>query len=291
MSYTHGWEWAHNQNVIGRTYQWPVMNWQGDRIACAHAWEAQSRSFSTGSETVEGDRFVHPWEAYAISTPADMTPLWFPPDFKALKWMAYDNDPLDFMTWKNMTTRDRSHKTVAQKPQWYTIKDELDDEFYLYPRPSIIWNNVENSAAEGAVHHTDFATESGETGAIIDGTYAESNQDAGIVTDYLRTDDNVTLIYQQRPTDINSDRENPTLPRYLQKYIEHGVLANAYTANTDGKIKSLADYWQWRKSLDQQVLNKFKAKRLADRDYRLTSFEGVPRTRRGPRLPSAYPAV
>jgi hypothetical protein len=128
-------------------------------------------------------------------------------------------------------------------------------------------------------------------GTVLDITGYETTTDQGIASDYFDLDDNILLVYRARLVDIVNKSDEVGLPRYLQKYLEYGVIANAYRANTDGKIQSLADYWDWRKNIGKEVLLRFRYKRLADRDFAFTGGFSPTRRAHGPRLPSGYPVI
>ena len=99
-------------------------------------------------------------------------------------------------------------------------------------------------------------------------------------------------VFQKRPTDITATTDESDFQEFIQKYLEYGVLEKAYEANTDGRIKSLAEYWGWRKMLGLKAIKYFKSKRLVDRDYCLTTKGGSPRSdKKLPRLPSEYPPI
>lgn len=247
-----------------------------------------SRAAVASAETVDGARFTHPWEAYMVVSPAELSPTWWPEDFHSAVLMAYDNEPLEPITWKQMVSMDPSYRTYQGTPQCFVVRDDLSQEFYLYPRPAAEWADVDG---DGMVTASGLGTEDAELGAIVDATGAETTQDQGAAIDYLSSDGNVLLVYRHRLMDIAEDADTPGVPRYLQKYIEYGVIARAYRANTDGQIKTLADYWDWRKSISKEVLVRLRYKRLQDRDYRLTGRGAPVRNRRGPRLPSTYPAI
>jgi hypothetical protein len=287
MSYCFDCEWAQNQHAQGRSYRFGVYNRQSPMV-CTALWELEALGISTGADAEQGTRFTHPWEAYAITSPADLAPNWWPSDFHSVVLLAYDNEPLEPITWKQMVAEDLSYRSTQGEPQNFVIKDDLSEEFYLYPRPAAVWDDVTGS---GMVIDTDFATETAETGTILDATGAETTATEGAAFDYLRSDDNILLIYKNRLPDIVDDTDELGLPRYLQKYLEHGVLSCAYRANTDAKIQSLADYWEWRKTIGKQALLRFRYLRLSDRDFRLTGGQAAPRQRKGPKLPSHYPPI
>ena len=98
---------------------------------------------------------------------------------------------------------------------------------------------------------------------------------------------------RRRYADLEDGSDESEFPRFIQKYIEYGTLERAYSANTDGKIESLGDYWALRRKMGLEAIKRFKGKRKTDRDYRLIT-KGEPtgrRHRKEPRLPDTYPAV
>jgi hypothetical protein len=104
--------------------------------------------------------------------------------------------------------------------------------------------------------------------------------------------DNVLLIYDIDPADIQDELDESDFPAQLQKYIEYGVLDRAYGANTDGRIKSLREYWAFRYEMGIQVVKRYMSMRKQDRNYRfVTSTLPARRTVRRARLPDSYPAI
>ena len=287
MAYLFPWEWHYGNPDHGNAYRALIYHrpWQG---ACGYNWEAQAAGINSGSATARGTQYTQPWEAYIGIDPAQMSPMWLPEDFQEVIFAAYDKDPLEFITWKDLQGQDRTFSSYAGEPRQYTVRDDVSNEFYLYPRPGAVWDD---SGGEGVLIDADWAAAADETGLGIDLTAAETDADLGAALESLRIDGNVLLIYRRQAQAIAATSEEPNITPYLRKYIEYGVLAKAYRANTDGQIKSLADYWQWRKDLGQQILQRFKWKRLQDRNFQLASQNPAPRRRRGPRLPSTYPAV
>jgi len=102
----------------------------------------------------------------------------------------------------------------------------------------------------------------------------------------LDVDNNLLVIFKKETEDFDADADVSALPSFLTKYIEYGVIARAYKANTDGRIESLAVYWEWRKEIGLKVLAAYKSKRHSARRYRLRT-PGIPwrHAHRHPRLP------
>lgn len=103
---------------------------------------------------------------------------------------------------------------------------------------------------------------------------------------------NLVVFFVKHATDIEEETDESLLPSFLQKYVEYGVISRAYKSNTDGRIQSLADYWDLRKKAGIVAIKRFMTKRLADREYRLESARMNSGGKyRHPRLPDEYPEV
>jgi len=102
----------------------------------------------------------------------------------------------------------------------------------------------------------------------------------------IDVDNNLLVIFKKETEDFDATDDVSALPSFLTKYIEYGVIARAYRANTDGRIESLADYWDWRKEVGLKILATYRSKRYSARHYQLRT-PGIPgrRTYRHPRLP------
>lgn len=293
MSYIHDWEWQH-RDTAGRCFQALRIHHQSPKAFCFH-WEAQAEGLTTDSDSDFGEMYTHPWEAWLCpTTPAEPAPLWFPHDFHSEKLVAWDQKPIDFISFKEMQSRDASWRTREGQPQhWYRL-DSLSNEFRLYPQASSPdWDDITGSASEGTVLFTDFLTESGELGILADIQSLEASADVGGVTDTLRAEGNVLMIYNAKPRDVESADSENSYPDFLTKYIEYRAISQALAANTDGYIPSLVEYWNWRYETGVNLVRRYKMKRKQDRDYRLTT-KGVPgrsARHRHPRLPDEYPAV
>ena len=109
---------------------------------------------------------------------------------------------------------------------------------------------------------------------------------------YIDVDNNILIFYEKNPSEITEESDESELAVYFRKYVEYGVLADMYGANTDGRIPSLSEYWKMRKEVALNIIKSFKSKRFADRDYQLeTKTLKGSRKSRHPRLPDKYPSV
>ena len=183
---------------------------------------------------------------------------------------------------------DPDWETRSNVPLRWTIEDEASNQFVLYGKPSTIsWTT---DSGEGMVTSVEDDTTSEETGIITKRTGSLLSSESGAAIDVIEEDDNITLVYKVAPQDIESVGDEPDFPQYLNKYIRYRVLGLAYGANTDGRIPSLAGYWNDRAALGIEVIKRFTNNRFKDKEYRLQNQQ-IParRTRRHPRLPSSYP--
>jgi hypothetical protein len=286
MTYAHEWEYEHAGADEGAVRRQTLVNWSSG-IAYTYSFEGQHLGLSTTSVESGGNRVTQPWEWYYIPGGAtELVPCKFPLDYRSAIYMAYDNEPVEYRAYKEIMSRDGYYKSYPGRAIWFTIRDELSDEFYLYPRPPMTLDETIDSGMETS---TNFTTEADEIGVVVDSSSAETTGDYGVSIDHLRSTGNVVLIYRTRAIDIVADTDEPAFPQYLQKYLEYDVLKHAFEANTDGRNDTLAAFWQQRKDLGAQVLQKYRFARLADRDYRLTG--GVVRSyrqQRHPKLPNNY---
>ncbi|GAG91375.1 unnamed protein product [marine sediment metagenome] len=137
---------------------------------------------------------------------------------------------------------------------------------YLYPFPgSITWNVTDG---EGDLDTAEYGS------------------------DDIDVDTNLVIVFDKEPAEATADDSESDFAPFLHKYIDAGVLARAYGANTDGRIRSLADYWEMRQVVAKKAIMRFLSKRRTDRTYTLKSSNGASiRSNRHPRLPDAYPVT
>ena len=263
-TYIHDWEWAHTDYSSGEVWRSFQFN-DTEETVFTSTWESQSLLSVDASETDSGHHFTHPWEAFSVGTPGDIPPLHAADGFHNMLFIAFDRDPIEAMTLKDIARDDPSWKTRTGTLQGYYRDETLSDYLMPYPIPTVSsWQDT----AEG-----------------------EADPDtAEYGTTTLDVDNNLLMVFEKTPTELTTGTDESDFAKFIQKYIEYGVISRAYGANTDGRIQSLADYWEYRKGIGYRALKIFKNKRTADRDYCLIT-KGVPAksTRRHPRLPDAYP--
>lgn len=290
MSYMHQWEWRHADHT-GYNYQCFNVYDPADMVF-TYWYESEIIANQTSFTADSNYHFTHPWEAFASGvTPGDTPPLWCPRKFSRVVAMYWDKKPLDPTTKKEITRDDRTWRTRTGEPQKYRRLDTLENFIALYPIPSsVTWNDF---TGDGSVLITREDDTNSGTGFIYDASGTMSNQTSGVATDIIDPDDNnLLMVFKVVADDLEADDDESDLPAYLTKYVEFSVLERAFGANTDGKIKTLANYWGLRREIGQKALEMFKSKRRVDRDYCLKTPGVPPRsTRRHPKLPDEYPAV
>lgn len=287
-AYMYDWEWAYLFSGQSQFYQCFSQNQQSD-LVFQHDWEQQHLWSLTPDVSDIGTHLTQPWEAFYAGTPADEIKIRFPRNFRSVRHISYNRDPIEHRTRREVMADDPSYKTYTGEPQAY-YRDELDNSFVLYPRPTTAtWLD---GTVEGTALFNSNDTIDQETGTLLrryDGTLSASS---GIDIDIIDADNNVILFYEINPTDLANTAETSEFPIYLRKYIEYGVISKAYGANTDGRIQSLSDYWGERFELGIVAIKKFIHRRYQDRVYCLTTKTlSSQRKRKHVRFPSTYPDV
>ena len=287
FSYMHDWEWQFLPASMSQFYQCLQ---QHSGYVFAHRWEVQETSDIAADVSDYGIHFCHPWEAFMGQTPGEKIKFKFPSNMRNLKYIAYDEEPIAATSEKRVQISNPSYLTTEGRPFAYYQTDDIDATYVLYPRPSTSWQD--EIAGEGVALYATDDTEDITTGTIAVRTGDSDTDTPGVAVDIVGADDNVWMAYDVSPTDMDTVSDPGDFPAYLQKYVRYGVISRAYGANTDGRIPTLAAYWGARYIGGIKVVKRFGRNRHNDRDYRLTTKgEGISRTHRHPRLPSAYPAV
>ena len=287
QSYMHDWEYRHVDSNLSEFYQ--CLRKHDDKVFC-HSWEPQIVTGITSDVSDVGCHFTQPWEAFMGLTPGEEIKMKFPKNFRDVKFIAYDEEPISATTRKMVQSADTSYIETDGTPIAYYINEGLDKTYTLYPRPSTAF--IDEVIGDGIAFFAEGDTDSADYGVIAIRTGSSETSNVGASVDVVSVTNNILLIYDVSPTDITSFVDESDFPEFLRKYVRYGVLARAYMANTDGKIPSLARLWGDRYQLGIQVVRRFLRNRREDRDYRLTT-QGITgrRRRRVPRLPSTYPAV
>lgn len=277
-SYLYDWE---SKYFEGRLYH--ALRPHDEHVVCA-AWEAQEIAGLDSDAADSGLHFTQPWESY-MGTPGDPVKFRLPDNLTSVLFIAYDRQTIGGTTKKAVQSQDASYVQTQGTPQAYYAWDQYDA--VLYPRPSVGFSN--ETEGEGIVLFEDGDSEDVSTGdvALRTGSF---ETDEGAAFDILDATDNLFMVYRARPADMTTGSDEPDFPAFLRRYVIFGVIGRAYSANTDGRIKSLGGLWDSRYQLGVNIVKRYMRNRRQDRDYRLSAASSRVRSR-APRLPSTYPAV
>lgn len=285
-SYIHEFEWRHLDTDFTEFYQ--ALRQHVDYVVC-YNWEPQQIAGITPDTVDEGVHFTQPWEAFMGLAPGEEVRMAFPKNFHALKYIAYDEEPIFRTTRKEVQMSDSSYITHEGTPVAYYMDETLEKSYVLYPRPSRAF--ASDLLGDGVAFYVSDDSENEDYGDIaLRSGSSETGQ--GVSVDVVGTVDNVLIVYDVAPTNLEAASDSSDFPDFLTKYIRFGVLSRAYNANTDGRIPSLAAFWGSRYELGVRQIKQFMRRRKADREYRLSTKSESVRRRRGlPRLPSTYPSI
>jgi hypothetical protein len=262
--YFWDWEWPYNDNANGEVFQ-PGYYDDANQYVCIHAWEREHLAGLTPTTAALGDFYTQPWEVWVTSLPGEPPPIPFPDGFHRAKFMAWDRKPVEPSTLREVQSMDRTWKTRQGDPMYYYRDENGSNRHYLYPLPSsITWTDQDNEDADP--------------------------DEAAYASTSLDVDDNLLVVFDKNITDLSDDDDSSAFATFLHKYIEYGTISRAYGANTDGRIRSLSEYWKMRKQVGIRAIRAYLSNRRVDRDYCLTGQGAKPiRSIKHPRLPNAFP--
>jgi hypothetical protein len=263
--YQGDFEWAYNDNADGEVFK-PGYYDDASLKLCTNIWETELQQSQTPTTNSDGHFYCQPWEAW-YGTPTETPPVPFPLGFHRARFLAWDRKPVEYITLKDLQDRDNTWKTRQGDPLYYWRDSEVSNRHYLYPMPSSeTWTDQDNEDADP--------------------------DEAAYASTSLDVDDNLIVIFDKTATDLSDDTDSSVFAAFLHKYIEYGTLARAYGANTDGRIRSLAEYWELRKKVGIKAIKIYQSKKNVDRNYCLQTKGARPiRSTRHPRLPSTYPNI
>lgn len=279
-------DWEH-YHIDGNRYQCFLNS--GNQFTCTSRWEVQEDFDIDSDVSEEGHAFTHPFEAF-LYTPSYPPSFPFPDNFHTSKGMYYDEEPLDYCPFKEITSLDPSWQTRSGEPVAYTRLDTVSNQFLVYPRPSTVsW--VDSDGA-GMVTSVEDDTTDSDTGVVAFRTGTFLTDTEGLAVSVIESEDNLVLLYDVEPSEVTGPSDDLDWPQFLRRYVRYRALEKLYRTNNDGRIESLAQYWGQRYRLGIEAVKRFRAKRMSDRNYRLLTKEPV--SRRNPRharLPDGYPAT
>jgi len=283
-SYTYDWE----AGLSAGSTEYQCLRTQGDSFTFCFRWEVQ-QNYGVADPDVSDDgtyAYTHAWEAF-FGSPNKPPAIPFPDDMHVVKQMLHDNIPILPVSSKEMQ-QDPSWSTREGTPLAYYVDSEVENQFQLYGRPSsVTWTN---QTSGGMVTHVEGDTTNQEFGIQTISTGRSIIDEEGITVSVLDTDDNLLLMYDIAPPDVEGLSDESYVPDYLLKYVRHRVLQLAYMANTDGKNDGISEYWGERSKIGVELVKRFRSNRYKDMDRRLRTGEGQGNRRiQHPKLPDTYP--
>jgi hypothetical protein len=293
-SYTFDHEWS--MAGTGEVYRFTYF-YDSENFAYTSVWEAEHLKGYTATTGAEGTTYTHPWEAWMCDF-AEPAPIPMPLDFNAMIALYWDKQPVEPSTKSEVMDEGVTcWRTEGGTPEYYWRDEESNNWIYLYPMPIAEW--VADPALPTPLTFGDepitFGTERLYFNEVtVSATVNQSDPDvAEYATTTTAIDGNLLAVYEQESVALVEHTDESIIPRWMQKYIEYGVAARAFRANTDGQITSLADYWDLRKLATIEAIRLYRLKRMKDRILCMATQDRSAggRLSRRPRLPSTYPAL
>jgi hypothetical protein len=284
--YMYDWEYGYMPTKWSQFYRCLLQH--GEHVIC-HRWEAQALAGVDSSVSEYGANFIQPWEAYMLAPGHEVKMRW-PQNFNTTRYIAYDEEPISATTKKAVQSSDPSFVTRTGNTFSYYPYDDSDNSYVLYPRPTVSFAN--DISGEGIAFYEAGDTENDTTGIIAVRDDSTPSESFGASVDIIGTVDQVFLVYEVDPNDVDSADDEPDFPPFMTKYLRFGTAARLFSSNTDGKDQLLADYWRVRYDLGVKFTRQYVRNRREDRTYALMTHDVISRrSRRVPRLPDGYPRV
>ena len=145
---------------------------------------------------------------------------------------------------------------------------------------------------EGMIVGIASHTMQGEEGTVYRMDTALIDEEYGIPVDYVDMDNNITLVYKPRITEvISSDDEIKNWLDWQLKYIERLTVSLAFRINNDRYSNELASFWMGRYLEGLNVMRRYKGKRSRGRRPALKTQHIAPNIKRLADLPDTYPSA
>lgn len=166
-SYLMDWEYVYLPSSELANFQALYYHEPSDYVLTAR-WEALVLNSATVDGEHSGYVATHPWEHFIALQPGEVIRLRLPAGFHRARLVAWDEEPIDLLTRKQITSEDASWLSRMGDPQGWWRPDELNNEFCLYPQASsATWDDTVTEYDEPVYCYTDDFE---YTGAYISGT-------------------------------------------------------------------------------------------------------------------------
>lgn len=134
MSYIYPWEYRFLEQSKKNYFQALRYSEQGGYAFCGY-FELQIFADRSGEAAELGANFTQAWEAWNLAPGVEIG-IKMPADFHSLSYISWDRKPLKAETKKSIQSEDPSYVVREGEPLCYYIKDDIDKEIVLYPRPT-----------------------------------------------------------------------------------------------------------------------------------------------------------
>jgi hypothetical protein len=288
MVYTHLFE---EDEVVGvRGFLYSASGW-----TYTQPWEEEVRRGST-SDATGGYMHSYAWELYYVDGFERMK-YFYPDEFIKTVYMAYDQKPVYPERRKFLEMGNTAFKDYTGVPEYYYRDNIEENSFFLYARPEDYTIN-EIDSDYGVVGYSSYSvllptTSNDDYGVIVFTDEDIMDSDYGVVIYYQQEDEALHLVYEAYPEKIENINQTSKLPSFTHRFLEYGVLAMLFSAETDLKNIELAKHFKYRFKLGIDMTINLLTDMRKDRRY---EFKGgiasptVPYKKRLADLPAHYPS-
>lgn len=256
-------------------------------------WEA-SILVNTTTEVDGGYTNTHGWESYYV-TVQNRIKHYFPDDFLSATFMAFDEKPIDSIFRGQVERGNTSFKTREGVYPSIYIDNIENNVFYLYPKVvnTLTLSPLDGEYGEVCYDDSGELSFSSDYGVVTFATNEDLDSDYGVVCHYLGTENTIYLEYERSATIYTELTETIDLPEWCVKYVECGVLAKAFSTESDRFDKTLSKHFNSRFEVGLEVISSVLSSIKAMRRYKIEDYE-APSMSRGrvlADLPSHYPSL
>lgn len=154
-AYLYDWEFVYLPSAELANYQALLYHEPSDHVLTAR-WEPLVLNSATVDGEHSGYVVTNPWEHFIALEPGEIIRLRLPEGFHSPKLVAWDNEPIEFITKKQITSDDPSWASRMGDPFAWWRPDDLNNEFCLYPQAaSATWDDTQTEYIEPAYCYTD----------------------------------------------------------------------------------------------------------------------------------------
>lgn len=288
-TYTHPWEEDYGGKACSVLYNFM------SPFSYTQPWEIV-QLIDEAPEVVGGFTSSQMWEG-VYATVQNRMFHYLPDDALTIKYISYDQHPVDWIYREEVDGVNTSFKTRAGLQPTMYVEDSQSGLFYAYPRLDGVYGVTDIDTDLGEVVYDDASNNSinpdTDYGVIIFSSDTEIDSDYGLVVRAQTDNDAIQVIYTHTPIEVTASTQTIEWPRWCVKYIEFGVLSKLFKAETDIYNKSLTDFFTSRYKVSLDLIAKYQSNRYSMRTYQMQELSrGKGRGQKKlATLPSNYPSV